>query len=57
METIKLVKKLALTGKFNNAQVCALVGITEDELQTILENLLRNDREFQRAGAGAPEAW
>lgn len=53
MEQILLVKKLALSGKFTNAQVCALVGINEDRLQQILESLLRNDRDFQRAG-GAP---
>jgi hypothetical protein len=53
MEQIYLVKKLALSGKFTNAQVCALVGINDSKLQQILESLLRNDRDFQRA-AGAP---
>ena len=53
MEQIYLVKRLALSGKFTNAQVCALLEISEDRLQNILESLLRNDRDFQRA-AGAP---
>jgi hypothetical protein len=49
MEQIYLVKRLALSGKFTNAQVCSLVCITDSKLQQILESLLRNDREFQRA--------
>lgn len=56
MEQI-LVKSLALSGKFTNAQVCAMVGITEERLQEILESLLRNDRQFQRRGPNAPSDW
>lgn len=57
MEQIYLVKRLALSGKFTNAQVCALLEISEDRLQNILESLLRNDRDFQRAGPTAPSDW
>lgn len=52
VETINLIKKLALSGKFTNAQVCALVGVTDAELQRILETLVRTDRAFQRASGG-----
>jgi len=52
VETINLIKKLALSGKFTNAQVCALVGVTDAELQRILETLVRTDRAFQRALGG-----
>ena len=49
VDQITVIKKLALSGKFTNAQVCALVGVTDAELQRILETLVRTDRAFQRA--------
>ena len=52
VETINLIKKLALSGKFNNAQICALIGVNDAELQRILETLVRNDRDFQRVLGG-----